>query len=93
MTTGLPLVVTAAMKPIPTLRNPLATVNMDTMEVAQASRERSDVCAVPAAAVVAEAEVAMVLADAYLQKFGHDNMADVKAHLDQYCQRIKTASK
>ncbi len=54
MTSGMPLVVTAAMKPIPTLMTPLDTVNLDTLEVEQASRERSDVCAVPAAAVVAE---------------------------------------
>ena len=64
MTTGMPLVVTAAMKPIPTLMQPLQTVNLDTLEVAQASKERSDVCAVPAAAVVAEGEVAFALADA-----------------------------
>ncbi len=69
MTTGMPLVVTAAMKPIPTLMRPLQTVNLDTLEVAQASKERSDVCAVPAAAVVAEGEVAFAC-DAYMRKFG-----------------------
>lgn len=93
MTSGMPLIITAAMKPIPTLKNPLATVNMDTMEVAQASRERSDVCAVPAAAVVAEAEVAFVLANAYLRKFGCDNMTDIKVALKSYRQRLKTQSR
>lgn len=93
MTTGAPLIITAAMKPIPTLMTPLDTVNIDTMEVEQASKERSDTCAVPAAAVVAEAEVAMVLADAYMAKFGHDNMIDIRANVKQYRQRIWTQSR
>ena len=93
MTTGLPLVVTCAMKPIPTLMTPLETVNLDTLEPAEASKERSDVCAVPAAAVVAEGEVAFVLANAYLEKFGHDNMTDIRASLAAYKQRLKTASR
>ena len=81
------------MKPIPTMASPLATVNIDTMEPALASKERFDVCAVPAAAVVAEAEVALVLADAYTRKFGHDNMTDIKANLKQYRQRVKMQSR
>lgn len=93
MTTGLPLITTCAMKPIPTLQNPLATVNMDTMEVEEASRERSDVCAVPAAAVVAESEVAFVLADAYLTKFGSDNMTDILAAIKAYKKRVLTQSR
>lgn len=93
MTTGMPLVITAAMKPIPTLKNPLRTVNIDTLEPALASRERGDVCAVPSAAVVAEAEVTFVLANAYLSKFGSDNMADIKANLRTYLQRIRTQSR
>ena len=93
MTTGLPLIVTCAMKPIPTLMTPLETVNLDTLEPAEASKERSDVCAVPAAAVVAEGEVAFALANAYLEKFGHDNMADIRANLASYKQRLKTASR
>lgn len=92
MTTGLPLVITAVMKPIPTLMQPLQTVDIDTFEVREASKERSDVCAVPAAAVVAEAEVAFVLANAYLEKFGHDNMTDIRAALKAYKERIKTMS-
>ncbi len=90
MTTGLPLVIEAAMKPIPTLMNPLQTVNLDTLEVAYASKERSDVCAVPAAAVVAEGEVAMVLADAYVKAFGSTCMADLKSSLAHYRERLKT---
>lgn len=93
MTTGLPLVVTAAMKPIPTLMKPLKTVNIDTLEPESASKERSDVCAVPACAVVAEAEVAFVLANAYLEKFGCDNMTDIKAAVKAYRQRLKTMAR
>lgn len=93
MTTGMPLILTACMKPIPTLANPLTTVNIDTMEVAEASKERSDVCAVPAAAVVAEAEVAFVLADAYLEMFGGNNMTDIKAAMAAYKKRLKTMSR
>lgn len=93
MTNGMPLIVTAAMKPIPTLTNPLGTVNLDTLEPAEASKERSDVCAVPAAAVVAEGEVAFVLAQAYLKKFGCDNMADIKAAIKAYKQRLRTVSR
>ncbi|WP_165253559.1 chorismate synthase [Adlercreutzia sp. ZJ304] len=90
MTTGQPLVISAAMKPIPTLMNPLQTVNLDTLEVDMASRERSDVCAVPAAAVVAEAETAFVLADAYMQAFGSTCMADIKSNIASYKSRLKT---
>lgn len=93
MTTGMPLVVTVGMKPIATLTTPLNTVNLDTLEVAEASKERSDTCAVPAAAVVAESEVAMVLADAYLKKFGCDNMTDIKQNIASYKERIKTMSR
>lgn len=93
MTSGMPLVVTAAMKPIPTLMTPLDTVNIDTLEVEQASRERSDVCAVPAAAVVAEAEVAFVLANAYTEMFGCTSMADIKAAIRTYKQRLKTMAR
>lgn len=93
MSTGLPLIATVAMKPIPTLSNPLSTVNMDTLEVEEASKERSDVCAVPACAVVAEGEVAFVLARAYLKKFGADTMVDIKAAIKAYKQRLKTRSR
>ena len=93
MTTGMPLIVTCAMKPIPTLMTPLKTIDLDTLEPADASKERSDVCAVPACAVVAEGEVAFALANAYLEKFGHDNMADIRANMAAYRQRLKTVSR
>lgn len=93
MTTGMPLVVTVGMKPIATLTTPLETVNLDTLEVAKASKERSDTCAVPAAAVVAESEVALVIADAYLRKFGSDNMTDIKQNIASFKERIKTMSR
>lgn len=93
MTTGMPLIISAGMKPIPTQTTPLTTINIDTLEPAEASKERSDTCAVPACAVVAEAEVAMVLADAYLKKFGCDNMTDIKQNIDQFKKRIKTMSR
>ena len=90
MTNGMPLVVTAAMKPIPTLMQPLGTVNLDTLDAEEASKERSDVCAVPAAAVVAEGEVAFALANAYIEAFGSTCMADIKASIKAYKQRLRT---
>ena len=88
MTTGMPLIVTCAMKPISTLGSPLDTINLDTLETVKAPAERSDICAVPAAAVVAEAEVAFALAQAYLEKFGHDNMADIRTSVAAYLDRF-----
>lgn len=93
MTTGLPLVITAAMKPIPTLMTPLSTVNLETLQPEEASKERSDVCAVPAAAVVAEAEVAFVLATAYQEAFGNTCMADIRQNLAAYRDRLKTLAR
>jgi chorismate synthase len=88
MTNGETLVARAAMKPIPTLMTPLRTVDIESREQVEASRERSDVCAVPAAAVVAEAEVAMVLADAYCAKFGGDCLDDILRSLAAYRERL-----
>jgi chorismate synthase len=88
MTTGEPVVLRAAMKPIPTLMRPLRTVDISTGEVADAARERSDVCAVPAASVVAEAEVALVLADAYQDLLGRASVRDMRAALSAYRERI-----
>jgi chorismate synthase len=88
MTTGEALVVRAAMKPIPTLMKPLRTVDIRTGEAVDASKERSDVCAVPAAAVVGEAEVAFSLCRAYLDKFGRDSLPDILAGRDAYLDRI-----
>lgn len=88
MTNGEPLVLRAAMKPIPTLMRPLATIDLATGEAADAAKERSDVCAVPAAAVVAEAEVAIVLADAYQDLLGRGPLGDMRRSLDAYRARI-----
>jgi chorismate synthase len=88
MTTGDPLIVTGAMKPLPTLTKPLRSVDTETKEPAQALRERTDSCTVPAAGVVAEAMVALVLAAAYREKFGGDHMDDVRAALSAYEERI-----
>ena len=88
MTNGETLAVRAAMKPIPTLMTPLRTVDIETREGVEASRERADTCAVPAAAVVAEAEVALVLADAYTAKFGADCLEDMLRALATYRERL-----
>jgi chorismate synthase len=88
MTTGLPLIVRGAMKPLPTLTKPLRSVDTETHEPAQALRERTDSCTVPAAGVVGEAMVALVLADAYRRKFGGDHIDDVLGAVEAYVQRI-----
>ncbi len=88
MTNGEPLVLRAAMKPIPTLSRPLATIDVETMEPTVAFKERADTCAVPAAAVVGEAVVAFVLADAILDKFGSDSVADIERGIENYLERI-----
>jgi chorismate synthase len=89
MTTGDPLVVRAAMKPLPTLTKPLRSVDIATKEPAQALRERTDSCTVPAAAVVGEAMVALVLASAYREKLGGDHLDDALAALSAYRERIE----
>src|SRR3712207_7173603 len=76
MTTGEPVVARAALKPLPTLTRPLRSVDIDTHEPAQALRERTDSCVVPAGAVVGEAMIAVVLAGAYPGKFGGDHIED-----------------
>ena len=88
MTNGEPLVVRGAMKPIPTLYQPLQTIDLKTKEPFAAVVERSDVCAVPAAAVVAEAVVAIEVASAMLQKFGGDAMEEIRQNLDAYQQYV-----
>lgn len=84
------IVVRGAMKPIPTLYAPLETVDMTNKRPFQATVERSDVCAVPAAAVVAEAVVAITVAEAVLEKFGGDAMEDIKESLGRYLAYIRT---
>ncbi len=88
MTTGEPLIVRCAMKPLPTLTKPLRSVDIATREPAQALRERTDSCTVPAAGVVGEAMLAIVLADAYRAKFGGDHIDDVRAAVEAYERRI-----
>ncbi len=88
MSTGAPLIARAVVKPIPTLTKPLRSIDLDTGEPAQALRERTDSCVVPAAGVVGEAMVALLIADAYRQKFGGDHIDDVIAAVDAYRARI-----
>ncbi len=88
ITTGEPLVARVAMKPLSTLRRPLDSIDVRTGEPAKAVRERSDVCAVPAAGVVGEAMVALVLADALLEKLGGDSVGDLRAAWDAYLERL-----
>jgi chorismate synthase len=88
MTTGLPLLARVAMKPIPTLTKPLRSVDIATHEPAQALRERTDSCVVPAAGVVGEAMLALVLADAYRRKFGGDHIDDLREAVERYADRI-----
>ncbi len=88
MTTGEPLVARVAMKPIPTLTKPLRSVDISTKQPSQALRERTDSCVVPAAGVVGEAMLAIVLAGAYRDKFGGDHIDDVKASVAAYQERI-----
>jgi chorismate synthase len=88
MTTGEPLVVRCGMKPLPTLTKPLRSVDIATREPAEALRERTDSCTVPAAGVVGEAMLAIVLAGAYREKFGGDHVDDVRAALAAYEERI-----
>ena len=88
MTNGEPLIVRAAMKPIPTLMAPLQTIDLATGEAVSASKERSDTCAVPAASVVGEAMTAFVLADAVCSQFSADNMTDLQASLASYRARL-----
>ncbi len=84
VTNGAPLVVRCATKPISTLINPLPSVDLATKEAAPAHVERSDVCVVPAAGVVGEAMVALVLADAFREKFGGDSMAEIRCNYNAY---------
>ncbi len=89
MTNGEPLVLRAAMKPIPTLYKPLRSVDIATHEPYEASVERSDTCAVPAALVVAEAVVAVELASAMLEKFGGDSMQEMLRNRDSYLDGLR----
>ncbi|NPV28499.1 MAG: chorismate synthase [Firmicutes bacterium] len=91
MTNGAPLVLRAAVKPVPTLRTPLPSVDLLTKKPVEAAFERSDVCVVPAAAVVGEAVVAWVLASAVLEKFGGDTLEEVRTRWEEYLSYIRQA--
>jgi chorismate synthase len=88
MTTGETLRVRAAMKPISTIPKALATVDVSTGEAAQAINQRSDVCAVPAAGIVAEAMVLLTLADAFTEKFGGDSLAEIQRNIRGYLDNL-----
>ncbi|MGM0501817.1 MAG: chorismate synthase [Bacillota bacterium] len=89
MTNGEPLVIKAAMKPIPTLYQPLSSVDLETKEEFKASVERSDVTAVPAASIVGENVVAFEIAKAFLDKFGGDSLEEIKANYDNYLKMLE----
>ena len=89
MSSGAPLVVRVAFKPLSTLMRPLHSVDMKSKQEAEGAIERSDVCAVPAAAVIAEAVVAFVLADAFLEKFGGDSLVEIRRNVEGYQEQIK----
>lgn len=82
---GNPITVKAAMKPIPTLKKPLKSINLENGEEHIAHYERSDVCAVPAAGIVGESMLAIVLLQAFLEKFGGDSLEEIKANYENYC--------
>jgi chorismate synthase len=88
MSNGEPIIVRAAMKPIPTLYSPLRSVDMRTRMQFEATVERSDTCAVPAALVVAEAVVAIEIANAFLEKFGGDSIVEIRRNLEGYREQM-----
>jgi len=90
MTNGAPLVIRVAMKPISTLMSPLQSVDLRSKQAADASVERSDVCAAPAAAVVGESVVAFELANAFLEKFGGDSLREIQRNYERYLEQIKS---
>ena len=89
MSTGEPLRVRVAFKPLSTLMRPLHSVDINTKEAVEATIERSDVCAIPAAAVIAESVVAFVLAQAFLEKFGGDSLAEIRRNYDGYMEQVR----
>jgi len=88
LSNGEPILLQAAMKPIPTLQRPLRSVNLHTRQQAPAGKERADVCAVPAAGVVAEAMCCLVLADVFMEKYGCDTLQEMKAAWEAHRRRI-----
>jgi chorismate synthase len=92
VTNGEPVVVRVAMKPIPTLRRPLRSVDLVSLAPSEAAFERSDICAVPAACVIGEAVLAFELARACLEKFGGDSMTELLDNHRRYLERIRPTS-
>lgn len=88
ISTGLPIIIRGAMKPISTLMSPLTSVDLSTMKSVQARRERSDFCAVPACAVIGESVIAWTLAKFFLQKFSGDSMEEVRDNYDSYNKQV-----
>jgi chorismate synthase len=89
MTNGMPIIIRVAMKPIPTLKRPLRSVDITTKKPVEATYERSDICAVPSAGVIGEAMVALTIADAFLEKFGGDTMSETKRNYESYSDYIR----
>ena len=89
MTNGEDIVLRAAMKPISTLKKPLSTVDIRTKRAVKATVERSDVCAVPAAAVIGEAVSAIEIANAMLEKFGGDSVTEMHRNYEGYLKQVK----
>lgn len=89
MSSGAPLVARVAFKPLATLMKPLHSVDVRSKEEAKGAIERSDVCAIPAAAVIAEAVVAFVVADAFLEKFGGDSLVEIRRNYEGYLEQVK----
>jgi chorismate synthase len=89
MSNGMPILLRAAMKPIPTLKKPLRSVDLETGEAVEAAYERSDVCAVPAAAVIGEAMAALVLAGAFMEKFGGDSLEETRRNHQSYLESVR----
>ena len=90
ITNGQDVVVRGLLKPISTLRRPLESVDLETREPALAAYERSDVCVVPAAGVIGEAMVSIVLAQAFLEKFGGDSLAETRRNYEGYLEQVKS---
>jgi chorismate synthase len=90
ITNGEDVLVRGMLKPISTLRRPLESVDLATKEPALAAYERSDVCVVPAAGVIGEAMVAIVLAQAFLEKFGGDSLAETRRNYEGYAEQVKS---
>ncbi len=89
ITNGMPILVRVAMKPIPTLGRPLRSVDIETRKEVRAGKERTDVTSVPAASVVGEAMLAIVLADAFLEKFGGDFMEEIRERFESYMKHVR----